>query len=214
MGVKIVFMSDTHDQLDRFKVPDGDILIHAGDGTNRGSAAELQRLNQHMAALPHPFKVYVPGNHDFMFQEDPERAMKIFTAAQVLIDAGTEILGLKIYGSPFTPQFYDWAFMEPRNQIHKHWDVIPEGLDFLVTHGPPYGILDRNQRGTNCGCEALRDAIGRVKPKFHVFGHIHEAYGENFNQLISPTTEFLNVSSCNGMYFPVNEPVVIDYEKA
>jgi Icc-related predicted phosphoesterase len=88
-----------------------------------------------------------------------------------------EVEGIKIFGSPYTPEFYDWAFMyKPQEGIHI-WNIPHKEIDILVTHGPPLGILDQVQRG-NTGCLDLLNLIHKVKPKYHLFGHIHEAYGE------------------------------------
>lgn len=91
--------------------------------------------------------------------------------------APTELL---VYGAPWQPKFYDWAYNLPLGaRLREKWDQIPEGVDVLITHGPPLGILDAAADGHECGCPDLLDTITqRVKPRLHIFGHIHEAYGE------------------------------------
>ncbi|HNC99840.1 MAG TPA: metallophosphoesterase, partial [Myxococcota bacterium] len=112
-----------------------------------------------------------------------------------------------IWGSPWQPRFFDWAFNLDRGEpLRRVWQKIPDGIDILVTHGPPKGILDRVQRGGEVGCEELREALRRVRPRLHVFGHIHEAYG----QLHLDGTHFVNAASCNLDYRPVNPPVVVE----
>ena len=112
-----------------------------------------------------------------------------------------------MWGSPWQPWFYDWAFNLQRGpEIRAKWDRIPAGVDVLVTHGPPAGILDRVVDGRSVGCADLLDAVRRVRPLLHVFGHIHEAYGE----VERDGTRFVNASTCTVRYAPVNAPVVVD----
>jgi len=151
------------------------------------------------------------GNHDWFAQNQPERMRELAEAAGVvwLDDTGIECDGVKFWGSPITLRFHDWAFMrDPGSDIEKHWALIPENTDVLITHGPPFGILDRVQRldGTEeqTGCPQLLKHIQRIKPKLHVFGHIHEEYGK----LDRYGTEFLNTSSMDISYRIANAPVV------
>jgi hypothetical protein len=121
-----------------------------------------------------------------------------------------DIDGLKIYGSPWQPEFFNWAFNLPRNgsELESKWNLIPEGLDILITHGPPWGVLDLAPRGLNVGCELLSKRVMEVSPKIHVFGHIHSSYGQkNFNGV-----EFINASVLGEDYNPTNDPVKIDYD--
>ena len=139
----------------------------------------------------------------------------------IYVDSGTKFDGLKIWGSPYTPTFSNWHFMADRGaDIKKHWDLIPEDVDILVTHGPPYGILDEIDEVTkwgtkkfNVGCEELSKALVRVRPKLHVFGHIHEGYGmyrPNLGFVDCPGYPiFVNASHVNERYQPVNAPIRI-----
>lgn len=205
--MKIVCISDTHLQhrWNKIDVPDGDVLIHAGDGLSSGRYSELQIFQDWFLAFPHKHKIFVPGNHDWCFQT-------MFTAAAmgfpiVLCDSGIEIEGLKFWGSPWQPEFYNWAFNLPRGQALKaKWDLIPNDTDVLITHGPPHGILDRTDRGEHVGCEDLTEALVRVRPKLHVFGHIHHGAG----QFDSGSTIFVNASICDERYNPVNPPIAVD----
>ena len=115
---------------------------------------------------------------------------------------------LKIYGSPYSPEFNEWAFSLKSQEDQKNcWTQIPDDTDILITHGPPFGILDQNNDGLNCGDEILlKEVQERVKPQLHLFGHIHEAYGM---QVINETT-YINASTCNFQYSPENKPVVYD----
>ena len=114
--------------------------------------------------------------------------------------------GIKIWGSPFTPEFMDWAFMGMPEELGAIWAEIPKNLDILITHGPPFGILDRTMRGENAGCPKLLEAIQIKTPRIHVFGHIHEGYGLREKN----GTVFMNASLCNANYELVNKPVVIE----
>lgn len=210
--MKIVCVSDTHLRHD-FKVPDGDLLIHAGDLTMKGDRTETERALLWLASLPHRHKVFIAGNHDFYFQSHPAEARALI---QTKVDAGLVYLqdseatvgGLRIYGSPWQPWFYDWAFNLKRGpEIREKWRLIPEGLDILVTHGPPHGILDWNSDGRRVGCEELLKAIEEKTPRYHIFGHIHEASGTSF---ASHRTKFVNACICDKDYKPVHKPVIIE----
>lgn len=127
-----------------------------------------------------------------------------------LNDSGTTIDGIKVWGSPVTPWFFSWAFNKRRGEgIRKHWNLIPTDTDLLITHGPPYGILDAviNQRRT--GCKDLLQKVQEVKPKVHVFGHIHESYGVQKTM----GTQFINCCLLNESYELVNKPVTFEIAK-
>ncbi|MCU0866457.1 MAG: metallophosphoesterase, partial [Planctomycetes bacterium] len=128
-------------------------------------------------------------------------------AATYLEDSEVTVDGVRIWGSPWQPWFYDWAFnLERGPAIAAKWDRIPAGIDVLVTHGPPAGILDRTDQGDAVGCADLLAAVRRVRPKLHVFGHIHEAYGT----LEQDGVRFVNASNCSVRYRPVQPPIVVD----
>ncbi len=122
-------------------------------------------------------------------------------------DSGIEIEGIKFWGSPVQPWFYNWAFNRQRGEeIKKHWNLIPDGTNVLITHGPPKGFFDMTTRGENCGCEDLFKAVERIRPQYHLFGHIHEGYGIEMSDGIV----FANASVLNEDYRLVNRPIVID----
>ena len=207
--MKIVCVSDTHGLHDRVRVPDGDVLVHAGDLTNHGEWEQLASFNRWLGDLPHRHKVVIAGNHDFCFEQDAERAASMITHGHYLFDTAVDIEGVKFYGSPWQPWFYDWAFnLQRGEEIRAKWDLIPNETDVLITHGPPLGYGDRTVRGDAVGCADLLDAVDRVRPGLHVFGHIHEAYGA-FDR---DETHFVNASVCTLQYAPTNPPVVFEWQ--
>ncbi|WP_028521930.1 metallophosphatase domain-containing protein [Runella limosa] len=190
--MKIVCISDTHNLHRATAVPDGDILIHAGDITVAGDAREVADFNTWLGTLPHKHKVVVAGNHDFCFENSPQKTKALLTNAHYLQDSGVEIEGLFIWGSPVSPHYHDWAFNRKRgSEIRRHWKLIPPHTDLLITHCPPFGILDTSDRGSHEGCRDLLDVLQqRVRPRLHVFGHIHEAHGYT----TIGTTQYVNAS--------------------
>jgi predicted phosphodiesterase len=206
-AMRIVCLSDTHDLHDQLQVPDGDLLLHAGDATMRGSEAQIRAFDRWLASLPHRHKVVIAGNHDWAFERTPAAARGWLRAATYLEDDEVTVDGLRIWGSPWQPWFHDWAFNLDRGPaIAAKWDLIPAGIDVLITHGPPAGILDRTDQGDAVGCADLLAAVRRVRPKLHVFGHIHEAYGT----LEQDGVRFVNASNCSVRYRPVQPPIVVD----
>jgi predicted phosphodiesterase len=205
--MRIVCLSDTHDQHGALQVPDGDLLLHAGDATMKGSLEQIEAFDAWLATQPHRAKVVIAGNHDWGFERTPAQARARIRHATYLEDEETTVGGLRIWGSPWQPWFYDWAFnLERGPQIAAKWALIPGGIDVLITHGPPLGILDRTSRGDDVGCADLLAAVQRVRPKLHLFGHIHEGYGT----VERDGTRFVNASNCTERYHPVQPPIVVD----
>jgi predicted phosphodiesterase len=210
--MKITVISDTHLRHNELVMPPADVLIHCGDYSGRGTREELGAFNSWLRELPYKYKLINNGNHDKYSQidegiEDYYPAKDLLINGAMLIDQEVAIEGKRFYFSPWTPEFFNWAWMKKRGpQIKSMWDKIPEGLDVLVTHGPPFGILDKNQNGENCGCEELLKAVQRVRPKFHLFGHIHESYG----QVEIDGTTFINAANLNEHYKYTNKPVVFE----
>ncbi len=189
-------------------MPSGDVLIHAGDATIQGTIDEVFMFNEWFSNLPHKHKIFVAGNHDWLFETYNRYAREMLSDQIIYLqDSFVKIEKLKIYGSPWQPRFFDWAFNVNRGaEIAEKWKMIPPDTDILITHGPPHGILDKTPRGDSAGCEELRKRVEKVKPKLHVFGHIHHAYGktEKFG------TIFVNASNCDESYEPNNLPIVVD----
>ncbi len=205
--MRIVCLSDTHMQHAGIDVPDGDVLVHTGDATWMGTFGEVARFCAWFGSFPHKHKVFVPGNHDWLFQRDPDIAKAMTRGFVYLNDSGAEIAGLKFWGSPWQPEFGSWAFNLPRgHELRSKWQMIPADTDVLLTHGPPKKILDITRRGENVGCDDLRYRVASLPLKLHVFGHIHPAYG----QVTQADTIFVNASICNEEYKPVNQPIVVE----
>jgi len=176
--VRIVAIADTHGFHRQLAIPDGDILIHAGDLTDMGEIEQLADLAEYLDGLPHPFKVVVAGNHDFCLERDPEAARRILRHCTYLQDEAVVIECLTIHGSPWSPRYKEWALSLARGApIKAKWDLIPPMTDILVTHAAPRGIGDRVADGSEVGCEDLLAAIDRVRPRLHVYGHIHHSAG-------------------------------------
>lgn len=207
--MRIIAVSDTHNQLDQIEIPDGDVLIHAGDATMGGRYQEVYDFASVMAKLPHRHKIFVAGNHDLGLQDHPERFEPLLREAGVtyLRDSSVTLDDVKFYGSPWQPEFYNWAFNLPRGpELGAVWSKIPGDTTVLITHGPPQSILDLVSRGERVGCDELLAAVIEKKPKYHIFGHVHECYGA----LERYGVTFCNVSTCNKRYAPTNPPFVID----
>ena len=193
--MNIVVISDTHGGHEYLDIPEGDLLIHAGDVTPMGSRAELERFDQWLGDLSHPHKIVIGGNHDFVLESEGEEAHSILSNARYLKDDLAVVEGFQIWGSPWTPDFHDWAFMLPRgDNLADKWARIPASIDILVTHGPPHGILDETHAGEHVGCRELRERVREIEPRLHVFGHIHEARGEHHGH----GTHFVNASLHQG----------------
>lgn len=222
--MRIVCLSDTHTFGKQIVVPDGDVVVHAGDITLRGTQDETKAALKWLDSLPHKAKILCAGNHDFYFDANapsryrswslerdctPEQLLREFPTVTYLQDAGAEIQGVKFYGSPWQPWFYDWAFNLPRDgaEIEAKWALIPSDTTVLVVHSPPFGILDVTESGEHAGCSQLALRIPQLKSlRLCVFGHIHEGYG----RLVQDGVTFANASICDEEYRPVNDPIVID----
>jgi predicted phosphodiesterase len=180
----IVAVADTHLYHDELAIPDGDVLVHAGDMTRGGSLAELAGALEFFRRLPHRHKIVVAGNHERCLEERPDEARRLLAGFDYLQDSGVTRLGLRFWGSPWQPAYNDWAFNLPRGApLAERWAAIPDGVDVLVTHGPPRGFGDSVGPGheafarLRAGCEDLLARVRAVRPLLHVYGHIHQGRG-------------------------------------
>ncbi|HJQ24119.1 MAG TPA: metallophosphatase domain-containing protein [Blastocatellia bacterium] len=216
MKLRIVAISDTHEQHEQIELPAGDVLICAGDITFNGRPQAIAAFNRWFSSQPHRFKILVAGNHDFLFEENSAAARDLLPDEIIYLedsgctlDVAPPAKPLAIWGSPITPWFFNWAFNRHRGEpIRRHWEKIPVRTDILITHGPPAGILDRNRAGEPTGCEDLRRTIDRIKPRLHVFGHIHEGYGVEARD----GTIFVNACLLDERYRLAHAPVVVDLD--
>lgn len=211
--IKITCISDTHGQHGEVKLDGGDILIHAGDiAATRGDIYELRHFLSWMSEQDYQHKIFIAGNHDFLFQDYPEEIaelLKGYPKLTYLSDSSVSAMGLNIYGSPWQPWFHSWAFNLQRDgeEIEQKWQAIPVDTDILVTHGPPHSIGDRTQRGELAGCQKLYERLHQLKRlKLHVCGHIHEGYGTQYLDDLC----LVNASVCNLQYAPINPPINLD----
>lgn len=212
--LKIVAISDTHGYHRQIKLPEGDVLVHSGDFCRRGDFSEYTDFVRWLSEQPHAHKVFTCGNHDKCC-EDLLDICKTVTKKNVhfLVNDSVTIGGKVFYGSPITPQFGGWSFMRDRGaRIAAEWSLIPKSTDVLITHGPAYGHGDlaprRVENARVAGCLELLKRIQVVRPQLHVFGHIHDGYGVSQSDEIRETT-FVNASTCNEQYQPVNPPIII-----
>lgn len=213
--MKITLISDTH-TLHKNVTPDligGDILIHAGDIMNSGyRVQEVGEFCEWFDSIDnYKTKIFIAGNHDRMFQYNSELVMDIvssYKSITYLQDSFVIVDGLKIYGSPWQPEFFNWAFNLPRDgeELKAKWDLIPSDVDILITHGPAYGFVDQVKgKEEHLGCELLSKRIEEVKPRIHVCGHIHSGNGIT----LTNDTSYFNASVLDERYYYAHKPLDI-----
>ncbi len=221
--MRLTFISDTHGLHERCNsdLPVGDVLIHAGDFMNSGiySVEAVRFLDWFNSIEGYNTKVLIAGNHDRMFEDRPELAQELILSypdIKYLQDDRLEVMigkeSIVIYGSPWQPEFCNWAFNLPRNgeELEKKWKKIPSDVDILITHGPPYGHLDiPGGKNIRVGCEILREVTDSIKPKIHVFGHIHGSAGIKSTD----DTHYINASILNEEYQYSNPPISIQWSR-
>lgn len=205
--MKLLFISDTHNLHRHYglepwgKLPDSDVLIHCGDITTHGTEDEVETFLQWLCSQPHPYKIWIAGNHDRCLEGmNPYSRWPEFARWNIfyLNETGVNIEGISFWGSPYTPDHCDFAF-----QLHQtgkeRWSKIPDGTDVLITHGPPFGILDIGHEMDHAGCPFLLEQVTeRVEPRIHAFGHIHQCYG----RYSDGWTDFINASVHTWLWKP------------
>jgi Icc-related predicted phosphoesterase len=224
--MRITFISDTHTKHNQVtsSLPGGDVLIHAGDISSMGYRNEIQDFIKWFSGLEnYKHKIFIAGNHDWGFQTEPkatEHLLELNPGCEYLQD-NLFLIGdetddyedmVKVWGSPWQPEFYNWAFNLPRQgwELGVHWNQIPEDTEILITHGPPFGHLDtvKSNPTFNTGCELLRERVDVVRPKIHVFGHIHTGYGYKFDG----NTHFFNAAVLDEQYYFTQKPMTVDWD--
>ena len=226
---RIVCIADTHLQHE-FELPDGDILVHAGDLTFSGDVPEIAKAAAWLGQLRSRYRhmVVIAGNHDWLFQRDPATARLLLEEKNIIYlhDQAAELCGLKFWGTPYTPEFCGWAFNVRRGAaLAEVWARIPDDTQVLVTHGPPlgywddvrrhdvqshygeYGVENDHVRTEHVGCADLRARVQRLRHlRLHIFGHVHRP-GLEYDSL---GTRFCNASVINHDYQYRYPPQVID----
>ncbi len=184
--MKIIAISDSHSQHENIIIPPCDILLHGGDFTyfSKGGDQEIINFFNWFYQQPAKHKIFIAGNHEVLFESKESFFKDLLPPGVIYLnDSMVEIEGLKIWGSPITPYFHNWAYNRQRGvNIKKHWDLIPENIDILLTHGPAYKIIDEVGH-ENVGCKDLLDTLNRVKPKLFCFGHIHRHQYKLYNNI-------------------------------
>lgn len=183
---KILHISDTHGQHNSLQLDltNIDVLVHSGDESNYKSPSinhgEFNSFLNWFADLDIEKKIFVPGNHSTWIEANEKEARRLFKERDIIFLNKNEIVidNVKFYGDAVNPLFGNWAYNIKREKLHKHWSLIPDDTDVLITHTPAYGILDvvDNRRMEFTGCKNLYKQIQKRNIKAHLFGHIHQDY--------------------------------------
>lgn len=197
-------ISDTHALHRQLIIPEGiDLIIHAGDATNYRelykNEIEFEDFLDWYSKLDIEFKILIAGNHCAWATKNYNKE-KVKEAGIIYLEHEfVTINGIKIFGSPYTPTFGSWYFNVDRSKLDKYWKVLKDDIDILVTHGPPYGVLDLahdyGNKAELCGDKRLLNHVNRIKPKYHIYGHTHSnPQFENQGIVIRNDIQFMNVS--------------------
>lgn len=220
--IRVTMVSDSHNKHKQITsdLPGGDLLVHSGDISSMGYEHEIREFCKWFNNIEgYTHKVFIAGNHDWGFQDNVEKVKEIldfYTGitylqdSELVIKVGDE-REVKIYGSPWQPWFYDWAFNLPKNGfgLAGKWEGIPDDTDILLTHGPAFGILDTvdGRRHDNLGCELLAERLQVISPKIHLCGHIHTGYG----YVRKSDTHHFNAAVLDERYIYTQKPLTIDW---
>lgn len=211
--MKLCIISDTHNKHKQLKndLPDADVIIHCGDFTSTGKEHQIRNFIKWYSNLTqYKYKIIIAGNHDVLFEKSGYFARQLVSSNIIYLeDRGVEIEGLKFYGSPVQLPFgRGWVFNKTEEKLEQHWEAIPDDTDVLITHTPPFGVLDYiSHKDEHTGSVTLFDHITkRIKPKISCFGHIHAEYGI---KTINETT-FINACNLDEAYEYRNKPVLIE----
>ena len=217
MNIKIVGISDTHGSHESIKIPNGDILVIAGDFSNKGNYAEVVKFNNWLGTLPHKYKIVTAGNHDAFCFKNTHTVKKTFSNAIYLEHEPVTVLGINFFASPWTPTDRDWLFMYDKNgdMAKRLWDAIPDDTNIIITHGHPAGTklglayYDNSMKiRADTGCRFLRKRIDELKYLRAVFhGHIHEGHGA----VKIGNVKYMNVAVTDINNFVVNEATTFVY---
>ncbi|MDT0293427.1 metallophosphatase domain-containing protein [Mesonia ostreae] len=204
--MKLVCIADTHTREKRLHIPFGNVLIHAGDFSETGTLRETKAFLTWFTSHNHHHKILVPGNHDFfLHKENLEKLTTYLKDVHLLINTSVIIEGYHFWGSPNTSLGKPWAFGLEPSEIEQHWKQIPRQANVIITHNPPYDILDHT-KNHRVGCPYLKKEVQEIQPKYHIFGHAHDNYG---NIKLGKTT-YINATSFDDKFTTPNEPVVLE----
>ena len=196
--MQILHLSDTHNQHRQLdNLPSADVIIHSGDISFAGTGEEVVDFIEWFGSLNYQYKIFIAGNHDYVLEGKAHERIQVFLPENCfyLSNSGITINGINLWGIPF--------FFSPdeTNSDTKSIELIPDDVDVLITHQPPYGILDQSN-DTRFGCSDLLQAVRRISPAYHLFGHIHDAYGiEKHKQ-----TTFANAAVVDAEYRLMRNP--------
>ena len=218
--MKAVVLSDNHTNYD-FETPEGDILIHCGDFTFHGNPKEMEKFKNYLKEQPHEHKLFVWGNHELIEKDEPywRQYLEYESGAKCIHNKEFEIDGLKFFGSSVTPVFGRWAFMKDDDGRKRHWENAPDNVDVVISHGPPFGLLDTVKgleiepgKPEHLGCIHLRKYVEKVQPKLVAHGHIHDSYGQMTLKTWDSNDDIIcvNASLLNEQYEMVNKPVIVE----
>ncbi|MEO0446859.1 MAG: metallophosphatase domain-containing protein [Verrucomicrobiota bacterium] len=200
---KICLISDTHRKHRDLTIPACDLLIHSGDfcSFEQDDHQTLLDVDQWFQEVPAKQVICVGGNHDVLLESGEFR----FAHATLLHDSGLEVEGLSLYGSPWCPNLPGFAYFADDDGLKEAWRKIPSGIDLLITHTPPFGILDLpTSQAQHLGCPLLREELTRIQPKLHLFGHIHASHGTHHEG----QTHFVNASVVGGPHLELRHPPI------
>jgi len=191
-------------------MPDADMIVHCGDMTSMGYEYEIRNFYKWFSRLnQYKYKINIAGNHDWFFEKTPQFVKETVPDNVIYLeDSGVEIDGLYFYGTPVQKPFNNWAFNREEHKLAQHWEAIPDNTDILITHSPPFGIMDwsRHSDSSQGSPSLLHEVQQRIKPKIHCFGHMHECHGI---EIINETT-FINATVLSDKYVVAYEPIVIE----
>jgi len=202
--MKLTIISDTHGEQDKLGILSGEVLIHCGDMFNMFSSEndDFDRMDQWFGLQQFDLILCIGGNHDFELEKRAGYTDRPFRNAIYLEGASYEYQSVRFFGAPWVPELRGQAFFKDDPKLRSCWSQIPEGLDVLITHTPPAGVLDVSSRGLQLGCEYLAEELKKKKPALHCFGHVHASSGIH---VIDDTT-FINAAQVNNQYRITRKP--------
>jgi Icc-related predicted phosphoesterase len=208
----LTIISDTHGKHKAInKLPPADVIIHCGDFTTVGKEHEVRNFMKWFSKLEqYKYKIIIAGNHDKLFEHSGHWARQLIPKNVIYLeDSGVDIEGIKFYGTPYQLPFMNWAFQKPEERISIHWEAIPDDTDVLITHSPPYMVMDWGIWSEHhTGSPSLyKEIIERIKPNINCFGHIHNSHGIK----VIDNTTFINASILDDDYLPAFKPVLVEF---